>query len=136
MNISVFGSGTWGTALAQVAADNGHKVIVYGNKQSQIDDINNNHKNSFYFGDDVELSSIIRGTTVLEEAVTDSDIIILSVPTFAMREVLRQIRPYLGNRKRIFINTAKGFELGRSFGNFKSCISASALCLKLISSAY
>ena len=44
MNISVFGSGTWGTALAQVAADNGHKVIVYGNKQSQIDDINNNHK--------------------------------------------------------------------------------------------
>lgn len=112
MNISVFGSGTWGTALAQVAADNGHKVIVYGNKQSQIDDINNNHKNSFYFGDDVELSSIIRGTTVLEEAVTDSDIIILSVPTFAMREVLRQIRPYLGNRKRIFINTAKGFELG------------------------
>ena len=52
-NIAVIGSGTWGTALAQVANDNGHHVIVYGHNPNQVNDINNNHKNSFYFGDEI-----------------------------------------------------------------------------------
>ena len=43
-NIAVIGSGTWGTALAQVADDNGHKVTIYGHNPDQVNDINNNHK--------------------------------------------------------------------------------------------
>lgn len=111
MKIGVIGSGAWGSALAQVLIDNGHKVVIYGNSVEQIDDINNNHKNTAYFKDDIILPESLKGTLFIEEAILDSDIIVLSVPTFAMRSVLKQIRPYLGNKKRIFINTAKGFEL-------------------------
>lgn len=115
MNIAIMGSGTWGTALGQVLVDNGHKVIIYGNREDQIDDINNNHKNSFYFGEKIELPVTLKATNDIEEAITPSDVIVLSVPTIAMRSVLKQIRPYLGNKRRIFINTAKGFELGSDY---------------------
>ena len=30
MNVRVLGTGSWGTALAQVLADNGHDVIMWG----------------------------------------------------------------------------------------------------------
>ena len=51
--IVVIGSGTWGTALAQVLNDNGNDVIIYGNDPKQVNDINENHKNSFFFGDEI-----------------------------------------------------------------------------------
>lgn len=108
-NIAVIGSGTWGTALAQVADDNGHKVIIYGHNPSQIEDINKNHKNSFYFGDEITLSPSLVGTTNLAEAVKDADIILISVPSAALRSVLNEIVEVL-DHPAIFINTAKGFD--------------------------
>lgn len=111
MKVGIIGSGTWGTALSQVLADNGVDVLICGNQLSQIDDINNNHKNSFYFGDKIILPHTIKATANIEEVIKDREIIILSVPTYALRSVLEQIKPLLGDTKRIFINTAKGFEL-------------------------
>lgn len=109
MNITVFGSGTWGTALAQVLADNGHKVLIYGIEIDQVKDINTNHKNSFYFGNEVILNSNIKATTFLNEALAFSKVYVLSVPTSAFRSLLNEINTKL-NKKVIFINTAKGFD--------------------------
>ena len=108
--IAIIGSGTWGTALGQTLNDNGHDVFMFGNKQEQIDDININHKNSFYFGDDIILDSKIKATLSIEEVVKGRNIILLSVPTAAMRSVLEQIKPLI-KEKTIFINTAKGFDI-------------------------
>ena len=109
MNITVFGSGTWGSALAQVLSDNGHKPLIYGISHDQVDDINNNHKNTFFFGPDVSLSKEIKATTKLEEAVAYSDIFLLSVPSIAIRGLLEQIVKLL-DKKVLIINTAKGFD--------------------------
>lgn len=107
--VAVLGSGTWGTALAQVLADNGHDVIIYGNQQTQIDDINNNHKNSFFFGDEITLPEALKGTTDLKEALKDREIVLISIPTAAYRSVLNQVVAILDHPV-VFINTAKGFD--------------------------
>ena len=109
MKVAVIGSGTWGTGLSQVLTDNGVNVTIYGNDPYQINDINVNHKNSFFFGDEITLSSKIKATLDLKEALDEADVILLSVPTAAFRSVLNQIVPLL-YKPVIFINTAKGFD--------------------------
>jgi glycerol-3-phosphate dehydrogenase (NAD(P)+) len=110
MKVTIIGSGTWGTALGQVLVDNGHDVIIYGKVVSQVDDINNNHKNSQYFGDEIILPENLKATTSLKEAVKDCDIILISVPTSAFRTVLTEIKALIGDKKKIIVNTAKGFD--------------------------
>lgn len=110
MKITIIGSGTWGTALGQVLIDNGHEVIIYGRVESQIYDINFNHKNSQYFGDEIILPKSMRATTNLKYALKGCDIILMSVPTFAFRSVLTEIKNIIGKEKKIVINTAKGFD--------------------------
>lgn len=108
MRVAVIGSGTWGTALAQVLVDNKQDVIIYGRNVDQVNDINNNHKNSF-FGEDVTLPSGLKATNSLDEAVKDADVILIAIPTAAYREVLSNIANKL-TKKVLFINTAKGFD--------------------------
>lgn len=110
MNVTIFGTGTWGTALAQVLSDNGHTPLLYGIEKNQVDDINDNRRNSFFFGDTVVLHPSIRATTNLDEAMTHSNIFLLSVPSFAMRGLLDQVSKKL-DKKVLIINTAKGFDI-------------------------
>ena len=42
MKAVVIGSGSWGTGLAQVLCDNKVDVTIYGNCESEINDINEN----------------------------------------------------------------------------------------------
>ncbi len=109
MRIGIAGTGTWATALAQVLTDNGHEVILYGREQNQVDDINLNHRNSFYFGDLINLSPSIVATNSIQDICRDSDLILLSVPTGAVSDVLIKILPHL-SKKTLFVNTAKGFD--------------------------
>lgn len=109
MKVAIIGSGTWGTALAQVLCDNHQEVIIFGRSPDQVNDINLNHKNSFFFGDDVLLPESLKATLDLSEAIKDADIILLSIPTAAYRSVLNDIASRL-SKKVMFINTAKGFD--------------------------
>lgn len=106
MKTVVIGSGSWGTALAQVLADNKEKVIIYGIEKSEIDDINLNHENSKYF-EGVELNPNLKATDDIT-VVKDADIVLLAVPTFAIEGICLQIDPYLKNNI-IVVNVSKGF---------------------------
>lgn len=109
MNITIFGSGAWGTALAQVLADNGHNPLIYGITKAQVDDINLNHQNTKYFGINITLPEKIKATTDIDEAINYSDIYVLSVPTAAMHALLESINARL-TKSVLIINTAKGFD--------------------------
>ena len=106
MKTVVIGSGSWGTALAQVLADNKEEVIIYGIEKSEIDDINLNHENSKYF-EGVELNPNLKATDDIT-VVKDADIVLFAVPTFAIEGICLQIDPYLKNNI-IVVNVSKGF---------------------------
>lgn len=106
MKTVVIGSGSWGTALAQVLADNQEDVILWGINEEEIQDINAHHQNRKFF-EDVILHENLCATTNIE-VVKDADVIVLSVPTIAIEDVCVKISPLL-QKKVIIINTSKGF---------------------------
>lgn len=111
MNCTILGSGTWGSSLAQVLSDNKHNVIIYGIDKGEVDDINLNHKNTKYFGDNVLLNLDIVATLDLALALENAEVIVVAIPTFAVRSILKQIKPYLKNKPYI-VSVAKGFDPG------------------------
>ena len=106
MKTVVIGSGSWGTALAQVLADNQQPVQLIGVNQDEVNDINLNHRNSKYFPG-VELNKDLHATTDYS-VLKDADIVLLAVPTQAIESVATQAASYL-EKQVIVINVAKGF---------------------------
>ena len=106
MKAVVIGSGSWGTGLAQVLCDNKVDVTIYGNCESEINDIKENHRNSKYFGG-IQIHPDLKATTDIN-VVKGSDIVVLSVPTIAIESVCKQIDEIL-DKKTIIVNTSKGF---------------------------
>jgi glycerol-3-phosphate dehydrogenase (NAD(P)+) len=106
--IAVLGAGSWGTALAMVLADNGHMVRLWGHRQDQIDEINKKHTNEKYLPG-IELPKAIVGYADLCEALTDIETVVLAVPTKAIREVLRNVKPCLKHPITL-VTVSKGIE--------------------------
>ncbi len=105
MNTVILGTGSWGTALAQVLADNGENVMLWGINPEEIRDINENHRNSRFF--DAVINEKLQATDDMA-CLKNADILLLAVPTGAMESVLQKAIGYL-EKKVIVINVAKGF---------------------------
>ncbi|MEW9111357.1 MAG: NAD(P)H-dependent glycerol-3-phosphate dehydrogenase [Cytobacillus gottheilii] len=107
-SIAVIGAGSWGTALAMVLADNGHDVRLWGHKPEQIDEINTHHTNQKYLPD-ITLPKNIIGHVSLGEALEDAEVLVLAVPTKAIREVVNKITVIRKDPMTI-VHVSKGIE--------------------------
>lgn len=106
--VAVFGMGSFGTALANVLAQNGHDVLMWGKNKQSIEEINTYHTNSRYLNE-AKLNPAIKATSDMDEAVQFSDTYLIALPTKAVREVVKQIDEKLTGKK-TFIHVAKGIE--------------------------
>lgn len=109
MKVAVIGSGSWGTALSQAIVDNGHDVLIYARDKNVSDEINNNHTNQRYLKN-IVLPEELNATNKLQEATSFGDVLVIAVPTKAMREVCSGINNYLTDSKFI-IHVSKGLEV-------------------------
>lgn len=107
MKVLIIGAGAWGTALGNVLAENGHEVHIYSNKDSVMNEINNFHTNERYL-EKITLSERLKCVVDYVPYLSDTDFIVLAVPSAAIEEVLSKMIPSL-NKKYVFVNVIKGF---------------------------
>lgn len=110
--ICVLGAGSWGTALAAHLADNDFKVTLWGRPEDGIDLINRERENRRFLPG-VKLPEGIYGETDLKQAVEGTEVLVLSVPSQALRSVLESVKPYISPGIKL-VNTAKGLEIESS----------------------
>jgi len=77
--ITVFGAGSFGTAMAVVAARKGHAVRILARDPVQVESINKQHRNSKRLSDFV-LPDNVTATTDPVEALKGTTLIIHAIP--------------------------------------------------------
>ena len=108
MRASVIGSGSFGTALANVLSVNFEQVGLWGRDAALADSINTRHENSTYLPD-IPLSSRIRATVSLQEALEGSELVVLATPSHVTRDVVAHALPHLPLHAPV-LTVAKGIE--------------------------
>jgi len=107
MTVGVLGAGTWGIALANTFAGNGHKVCVWSAIAEEIATLKKNYVHPQF--PDVQLHREISFYEEPEPVCDGAQFIILAVPSIYMRDTIRRIAPLI-SPKQILISVAKGIE--------------------------
>ncbi|MCO4784717.1 NAD(P)H-dependent glycerol-3-phosphate dehydrogenase [Marinomonas atlantica] len=110
-SVCVLGGGSFGTALANIMANNGHQVSQWMRNEEQVEEINLTGLNSRYLPN-APLHRELLATNNLEEAIRASDTIFVSIPSKSFEQVVERIKPLLTPEK-ILISTTKGFNPSR-----------------------
>ena len=121
--IAVIGGGSWGTALANRLAGNGHDVCLWAYEAELVREINEAHTNSLFLPG-IELHPRLGCSASLQEAAGGRDIIVLVTPVQVMRGVLKQLVPHIENGA-IITNASKGIEL-------ETLLTVSQICRELL----
>lgn len=106
MKTTVLGGGGWGTALALLLLDNGHSVTLWTYREDEAARLREQRENPLLKG--VALPDALEITSSLD-AVADSGIVVMAVPSFAVRETARKAAPLL-EPDAIVVSVAKGIE--------------------------
>jgi len=106
--ISVFGAGSWGTALAIQAARNGNPTLLWGHNPEHIRNLAQDKQNTRYLAG-LSFPDLLNVSSDLKEAAQFSDILLISVPSHAFKETLIKIKPFVSDKVKIAW-ASKGFE--------------------------
>ena len=106
--IGLLGCGSWGTTLAQILAKKGETVNAWHYRKDFVDAIRFSRVNPLI--PDINLDEKISFHYNINDVLNGSEILILSVPSSAMRETLEKISNNIHPEIKI-VNTSKGFEL-------------------------
>ena len=107
MNVSVLGCGTWGSAVAQALSDKGIAVTAWQRYENKSLEMESSRRHPILT--DFEFNSNIIFTANFNNAIEFGDIIILAVPSHAVRDVISQAKKEL-TKDTIIVNLAKGIE--------------------------
>jgi glycerol-3-phosphate dehydrogenase (NAD(P)+) len=107
--VAVVGAGSWGTAVAQIAAGNA-PTTLWARRAELAKEIADTHENHEYLPG-IRLPEDLRATASLEDACTGATVVVLGVPSHGLRVVLEDARPFIGPRVPV-LSLAKGIEQG------------------------
>ena len=105
---SVIGAGAWGTTLARHLANQGITVTLWTYEKDVVEQIHRNRENVLFLPG-VTLPTGLSATHSLHEAVSGVDLIVLAVPSHAMRSVVQALGHALGDPLPVVV-ASKGIE--------------------------
>ena len=106
--ISVIGSGGWGIALTILLHKNGYNLTIWSFDKKEVEELKATRQNKTKLPN-ILLSEDIEVTNDLKEAVSDKDILVLAVPSKAIRSVSKSLKDIIKDNQ-IIVNVAKGLE--------------------------
>lgn len=106
MNITVLGSGAWGTALALLLLENGNDVTLWSYTEEESKVLRDTHENPMLKG--VPLPETLKFTTDMA-AVKGCDLVVVATPSFAVRSTAAKLRE-LVDPGTILVSVSKGIE--------------------------
>ena len=105
---AVLGSGSFGTALANVLASNFDEVRIWGRDEALVRTIQSEHENSTYLPG-IPLAPNLVASTSLEKTLKGSEVVVSAIPSHATRDVLTRAIPFLPHQAPI-VAVSKGIE--------------------------
>jgi len=109
MRCTVLGAGSWGTALGAVLAGKGFPVAIWDVDGAPLQTIAARHENTRYLPG-IPLPETLRSEPDLARALEGAELVVIAVPSHAVRPVALQARPALRTGVPI-CSVAKGVEV-------------------------
>lgn len=106
MRITIYGAGSWGTALACLLQQNGHQISLWSRKPEHVRQLRQSRENQIYLPG-VPLPDTIAIDSGYNLAA-DAELVIFAIPAAAVGQVAQAAAPYIPQDATL-INVAKGF---------------------------
>ena len=110
MRVAVMGAGSWGSVFSMILSDAGCDVTLWARSNEIADDINSTHINHAYQPDLILPTSIV-ATTNPDQALADSDLVVLAMPAQTLRANLSDWSTSIPSQA-VIVSLIKGVELG------------------------
>lgn len=107
---AVVGAGSWGTALANLLARNGHAVKLWVRDPGLAGEMLRERQNLRYLPD-FPLLDAVEPTPDLSAAVADARIVVSALPSHVVREVIERAAPHVEDDA-LVVSASKGIEQG------------------------
>jgi glycerol-3-phosphate dehydrogenase (NAD(P)+) len=108
LKIAVLGGGSFGTAIANMVAENNYSVTLWMRSEKSRQQILETGENAAYLPG-YQLNKSLNITTDLGEALDQVDVVFFAVPSSSFRSLAKQARDIL-SKDTLLISTAKGIE--------------------------
>lgn len=108
-NVAVLGAGSWGTTVAALAATNA-TTTLWARNPATASEIREHRQNTAYLGTR-RLPVTLRVTSELEEATRNADVLVMGVPSKALRALAREVRGIVPSGVPV-VSLVKGLERG------------------------
>lgn len=116
MKVVVLGGGSFGTAIANMMAENGQLSTLWLRDAARAAEMQTRRENHAYLPG-LRLDDRLQISSDLAASLQDAAVVFVSVPSKVFRSVIQQIRPLL-KQDAIVVSTAKGIETGEDHHGF------------------
>lgn len=108
--IAVLGGGSFGTVIANIAAQNGHHVKQWMRDSARVDEVLQTRENKRYLPG-YPLSDNLTPSSDIQQVLEGAELVFVAIPSSSFRQVVKLVAGYV-TAEQMLVSTTKGIEPG------------------------